>query len=44
MEKKAYEVPELSLIGQANEIVMGPSDGIADMPNEGAPDFEFEQD
>lgn len=44
MDKRTYEVPELSLIGEANEIVMGLSIGVADMPNEGAPDFEFEQD
>jgi hypothetical protein len=43
MEKRTYEVPELSLIGAANEIVMGLSIGIADTPSEGAPDFEFEQ-
>jgi hypothetical protein len=44
MKNRTYEVPELILIGEASEIVMGPSVGIADMPNEGAPDFEFEQD
>jgi hypothetical protein len=44
MQRKSYEVPELTLIGQANDIVMGAPFGSDDMPNQGAPDFEFEQD
>jgi hypothetical protein len=43
MEKK-YEVPSLTLIGEANEVVMGTSDVGMDLPHETAPDFEFEQD
>lgn len=39
-----YEAPELTLIGQAEEIVMGFSFGGDDVPNQLAPDFEFEQD
>jgi len=43
MQRK-YEVPELILIGQAHEIVMGVPFGADDMPNQAATDFEFEQD
>jgi len=43
MQKK-YEAPELILIGQADEIVMGPSCCGSDLPTQAAPDFEFEQD
>ena len=43
MQKK-YEAPELTLIGQADEIVMGSGIVGTDMPHLSAPDFEFEQD
>jgi hypothetical protein len=43
MERK-YEAPELTLIGEADEVVLGVGDGISDFPNETAADFEFEQD
>lgn len=43
MQKK-YEVPELMIIGQANDIVMGMGNSGLDMPQQSAPDFEFEQD
>ena len=39
-----YEAPELTLIGQAEQIVMGFSVGGDDLPNQLALDFEFEQD
>jgi len=39
-----YEAPELTLIGEANEVVMGASGGGLDYPWELAMDFEFEQD
>ena len=39
-----YEAPELTLIGRADEIVMGSSIGGDDLPNQLALDFEFEQD
>ena len=40
-----YEAPELILIGEANDVVMGL--GLTGLDNQGhlsAPDFEFEQD
>ena len=40
----AYEAPELTLIGEANEVVMGTSGSGLDFPCEFAADFEFEQD
>jgi len=43
MQKK-YEAPELSLIGQAGEVVMGFDPGGVDAPFQAASDFEFEQD
>jgi len=43
MQKK-YEAPELTLIGQASEIVMGASAGTNDLPLAFPVDFEFEQD
>ena len=43
MQRK-YEAPELTLIGQASEVVMGISGNGEDLPHETAPDFEFEQD
>ena len=39
-----YEVPELTLIGEAEEVVMGTTWGGVDLPNQAAWDFEFEQD
>jgi len=39
-----YEAPELTLIGEANEVVMGIAGGGLDYPFELAADFEFEQD
>ena len=39
-----YEVPELTVIGQAQEVVMGIFTGGDDVPNLAAPDFEFAQD
>lgn len=43
MEKR-YETPELTMIGEANEIVMGFAGSGFDFPYESTPDFEFEQD
>jgi hypothetical protein len=42
--QNTYETPELTLVGKAEEIVMGYSAGGDDVPNELAFDFEFEQD
>jgi hypothetical protein len=42
--KNKYEAPELTLIGQANDVVMGAGGTGLDMPEQTAPDFEFEQD
>ena len=39
-----YEAPELTLIGEANEVVMGNGGSGLDFPHELAGDFEFEQD
>ncbi len=39
-----YDAPELTLIGQAQEVVMGMVWGGDDAPNQVAPDFEFAQD
>jgi hypothetical protein len=41
---KKYEAPELTLVGDANEVVMGSGVGGVDLPHESAPDFEFEDD
>jgi len=43
MQKK-YEAPELTLIGQAGEVVMGAPGMGGDLPDQSAADFEFEQD
>ena len=43
MQKK-YEAPELTLIGEANVIVMGSGVGAFDGSLQAAPDFEFELD
>jgi len=42
--QKQYETPELTLIGQADEVVLGMSGGGPDFLGPTAPDFEFEQD
>jgi hypothetical protein len=39
-----YEVPELTLVGQADDVVMGMGFNGGDCPLETAADFEFEQD
>ena len=38
MEKK-YEAPKLTLIGQADEVVMGDAGVGMDLPHQTAPDF-----
>jgi hypothetical protein len=43
--QKNYEAPELTLIGEANEVVLGFGSGTTDaITEQSAPDFEFEQD
>jgi hypothetical protein len=42
--QNTYEAPELTLIGQAEEVVMGAGDPGTDWPNQVGADFEFEQD
>jgi hypothetical protein len=42
--QKNYVAPELTLIGQADEVVMGTGSGGVDLPNQSEWDFEFEQD
>ena len=42
--QEEYEAPELTLIGQADEVVMGSGVGGDDFPRLLAVDFEFEQD
>jgi hypothetical protein len=42
--QQQYEAPELTLIGQADEVVLGAGCTGFDMSMQGAPDFEFEQD
>ena len=39
-----YEAPELTLIGEASEVVMGTNIGGDDFPRAFGFDFEFEQD
>ena len=39
-----YEAPELTMVGQAGEIVMGSGGGGFDGPWQVEPDFEFEHD
>ena len=39
-----YEAPELTLIGEANEVVLGSGVGGDDFPKQVALDFEFEHD
>ena len=44
MQKK-YEAPQLALIGEATDVVMGTGIGTSDaITEQSAPDFEFEQD
>lgn len=42
--EKNYQAPELTLIGEADEVVMGSGIGGVDYPHLAAPDFEFEED
>ena len=42
--QKQYEAPELTLIGEADEVVLGGGAGLGDIGMETASDFEFEQD
>lgn len=42
--QKQYEAPRVSLIGQAEDVVMGASGGTDDLLMHSALDFEFEQD
>jgi len=42
--QKTYEAPELKLIGDVEEVVMGAGLGGGDVLSHAAPDFEFEQD
>ena len=42
--QEEYEAPELTLIGQADEVVMGSIFSGDDFPCMAAFDFEFEQD
>ena len=39
-----YETPELTLLGEAADVVMGSGIGGDDFPKLLAPDFEFEHD
>jgi hypothetical protein len=42
--QKQYEAPELTLIGQADDVVLGSLVGGPDLHGNAAFDFEFEQD
>jgi hypothetical protein len=42
--QKAYEIPELTLIGPADEVVLGMTTVGGDGMGIFAPDFEFEED
>jgi hypothetical protein len=42
--QRAYEAPELTLVGRANDVVAGSGIGGGDNPWLSAPDFEFEPD
>ena len=42
--QNTYEIPELTVVGKAEEIVLGNTMGGDDLPNELAFDFLFEQD
>jgi hypothetical protein len=39
-----YEIPELTLIGQADEVILGVLPGMTDVEADAAGDFEFLQD
>jgi len=39
-----YELPELTLVGEADDVVMGMGFDGDDWPLQSAADFEFEQD
>jgi hypothetical protein len=41
---KRYEAPQVTLIGQASDVVMGSGPSGFDGINQTAPDFEFEHD
>ena len=42
--QKEYEAPELTLIGDADDVVMGSGVGGDDFPKQFGADFEFEDD
>jgi hypothetical protein len=42
--QKQYEAPELTLIGQAEEVVQGVGGLVGDLGMEALPEFEFEHD
>lgn len=42
--ENTYEAPELTLIGDANEVVMGTGIAGDDFPKQFGADFEFEED
>ena len=42
--QEEYEAPELTLIGEADKVVMGQAGSGLDFPFQIAGDFEFEQD
>jgi len=42
--RKTYEAPEVMLIGRADAVVTGSGFGGDDLPQQLAPDFEFEHD
>ena len=42
--EKQYEAPELTLVGRADEVVLGINGIAGDLGMEGPRDFEFEQD
>ena len=42
--QKQYELPNLTVIGEAENVVLGASVGLGDFGMQVVPDFEFEQD
>ena len=42
--RRKYEAPELTFVGQANDVVAGAGNGGGDSPFLAAPDFEVEPD
>ena len=42
--RKEYEAPELMLIGDADEVVLGAGGFTGDLAMQGVLDFEFEED